>query len=176
MERKVKYNYEMKLRCVQEVLQNHRSENSVAIENNIDRTDLRKWIAFYQKYGSESLLSRKNKIYSVDFKIQVLEAMKKKSLSLSETCVTFNIPSQSVIINWKRKYDEEGYSGLVDKPKGRPNSMNFKRAKKKSNKPLTREEELLLEIESLRAQNDLLKKLQALIQAEEAEPNKKLKP
>jgi transposase len=51
--------------------------------------------------------------------------------------------------------------------------MEFKRAKKKSNKPLTREEELLLENESLRAELDLLKKLQALIQQEQ---NKKHKP
>jgi transposase len=35
--------------------------------------------------------------------------------------------------------------------------MQFKRAKKKSNKPLTRDEELLLENESLRAELDLLK-------------------
>jgi transposase len=42
-----------------------------------------------------------------------------------------------------------------------------KRKKRKSDKPLTREEELLLEIEALRCENELLKKLQALIQAEE---------
>jgi transposase len=51
--------------------------------------------------------------------------------------------------------------------------MKFKRAKKNSNKPLTREEELLLENESLRAELDLLKKLQVLIQQEQ---NKKQKP
>tara|TARA_B110000967_G_scaffold150233_1_gene154058 strand:- start:6686 stop:6862 length:177 start_codon:yes stop_codon:yes gene_type:complete len=43
---------------------------------------------------------------------------------------------------------------------------NFKRKKRKSDKPLTREEELLQEIESLRCENDLLKKFHALIQAE----------
>ena len=54
--------------------------------------------------------------------------------------------------------------------------MILNEKKRKSDKPLTREEELLLEIESLRAENALLKKLQALIQAEEAEQNKKRKP
>jgi transposase len=44
---------------------------------------------------------------------------------------------------------------------------NFKRKKRKSDKPLTREEELILENERLRCENALLKKLQALIQAEE---------
>ena len=41
----------------------------------------------------------------------------------------------------------------------------FKRKKRKSDKALTREEKLLQEIESLRCENDLLKKFHALIQA-----------
>ena len=44
--------------------------------------------------------------------------------------------------------------------------MQFKKAKKKPNRPLTREEELLLDIESLHAELDLLKKFLALIQEE----------
>ncbi len=50
---------------------------------------------------------------------------------------------------------------------------NFKRKKRKSNKLLTREEELLLENEALRCENDFLKKLQALIQAEEQAKKRK---
>ena len=42
---------------------------------------------------------------------------------------------------------------------------DYKRKKSKSGKPLTREEELLKENERLRCENELLKKLQALIQA-----------
>jgi transposase len=49
-----------------------------------------------------------------------------------------------------------------------------KRKKRKSDKPLTREEELLLENEALRCENELLKKLQALIQAEEKATKRKL--
>jgi transposase len=40
--------------------------------------------------------------------------------------------------------------------------MNFKRKQRKTDKPLTREEELLLKSESLRAENELLKKLTSL--------------
>jgi transposase len=35
MERKVKYNYKFKLRCVEEVLRKHRSVNSEAYENSV---------------------------------------------------------------------------------------------------------------------------------------------
>ncbi len=44
---------------------------------------------------------------------------------------------------------------------------DIKPKKRKSEKPLTKEEELLLENEKLRCENDYLKKLQALILAEE---------
>ena len=175
MERKIKYNYDFKLRCVNEVLKGNRSVCSVAKENEIRSSNLCKWIAFYRKLGKEGLLARKNQSYSVDFKQNVLQTIKKKSLSLEEACVVFNIPSDSIIIQWQKKYKDQGALGLECKPKGRPKSMNFKRAKKKTNKPLTREEELLLEIESLRCENALLKKFNALVQAEEIK-NIKRKP
>ena len=49
---------------------------------------------------------------------------------------------------------------------------NFKRSKRTSDKPLTREDELLRENERLRCELDLLKKLQALIQAEKTKKRK----
>nr|WP_294922274.1 transposase [uncultured Flavobacterium sp.] len=166
MERKVKYNYEFKLRCVQEVLKNNRSIRSVAKENNFTESNLRKWVNLYKHYGKQGLLPKMNQYYSIDFKLKVLKKIQEKSLSLIEACFVFNIPSESVITQWRTNYKKHGIAGLEAKPKGKP-TMTFKRAKKKSNKPLTREEELLLEIESLRCENALLKKFNALVQAEE---------
>jgi len=177
MERKVKYDYDFKLRCVEEVLKKHRSIESVAAENSFDESNLRRWISFYIKYGREGLLPRrKNQSYSTDFKLKVIKTIKKESLSLAEACLAFNIPTKSTIISWQRKYEEEGLTGLKLKPKGRPVSMNIKRKKRKSDKPLTREEELLRENEYLRAENEILKKFNALVQAEQANQNKRLKP
>ena len=175
MERKVKYDYEFKLQCVNEVLVKNYSINSVAKQYKLRVSNLCKWIGFYRKFGKEGLLPRKNQKYSIEFKLRVLQGIEKKSLSLEEACIEFNIPSDSVIIQWQKNYQKLGVSGLNNKPKGRPKSMTFKRAKKKSNKPLTREEELLLEIESLRCENALLKKFNALVQAEEIK-NTKPKP
>jgi transposase len=174
MERKVKYNYEFKLRCVEEVLKKHRSVIATANKNGIADTNLKRWISCYIKFGNEGLLPRqRNTNYSVDFKLKVLQTIQNKLLSLGEACLTFNIPAKSTIMSWQRKYAEEGLAGIELKPKGRPASMNFKR---KSDKPLTREEELLREIEYLRAENELLKKFNALVQAEQANQNKRLKP
>ena len=79
-----------------------------------------------------------------------------------------------MIIKWKKDFANFGIEGLKPKPKDQPKSMtNFKRKKRKSDKPLTREEELMLENEKLRCENDLLKKLHALIQAEEKAKKRK---
>jgi transposase len=67
----------------------------------------------------------------------------------------------------EKRFANFGLKGLYSKTKGRPKTMNNKRKKRKSDKPLTREEELLLENEAIRCELDFLKKLQALIQAEE---------
>tara|TARA_R110002050_G_scaffold285852_1_gene435720 strand:+ start:1676 stop:2194 length:519 start_codon:yes stop_codon:yes gene_type:complete len=172
MGRKVKYSYEFKLRCVKEVLNHHQTVKSVSESNGFHHTTLHDWVRAYETFGKKGLVPRKTKKYSLEFKHQVLESIKKDALSLSQACMKFNIPTKSVIIGWQRKYKYLGVMGLSDKPKGKP-GIPLKRARKKSNKPLTREEELLLENESLRAELDLLKKLEALIQAEQ---NKKLKP
>ena len=175
MERKVKYSYEIKLRCVNEVLKKNQSITSISKENGIGKTSLKDWIRCYNEFGIEGLIPiQKNKNYSVVFKLKVLKTIESKSLSLSKACLIFNIPSSSIIRRWQGSYSKEGIAGLKLKTKGRPVVMNFKRKQRKTNKPLTREEELLLENESLRCENELLKKLQALIQAEEK--SKKRKP
>ncbi|MHA3789340.1 transposase [Flavobacterium hauense] len=49
MERKVKYNYEFKLCCIEEVLKHHCSAESVAYEHGFTKSNLRHWIGFYSK-------------------------------------------------------------------------------------------------------------------------------
>ena len=177
MERKVKYTYEFKLRCVEEVLKKHQTLVATAKENDVALTGLKWWIRCYIALGKEGLLpSQKNTNYSITFKLKVLQAIEKKKLSLGQACLTFNIPARSTIISWQRRYAKEGLAGLKLKPIGRPVSMNIKRKKRKSNQPLSREEELLRELEYLRAENEILKKFNALVQAEQAKQNKRLKP
>jgi transposase len=177
MLRKVKYDYEFKLRCVNEVLKKCRSIPSIAKETGVHASQLKKWVAIHSCKGRLGLLPtpKQKQKYSSAFKLNVLTSIWKKSLSLRAACFKFSIPSESTIITWQKQYAKEGMLGLERKA-GRSPTMLFKRAKKKSSKPLTREEELLRENEILRAENALLKKLQALIQAEEAKENKRRKP
>ena len=100
-----------------------------------------------------------------DFKLKILSVIEKENLSLKEASRRFNIPAESSILSWQRNYKKNGILGLENRPRGRPKTMsNYKRKKKKTGKPLTREEELLERIYYLEAQNAILKKLDALIQ------------
>ena len=174
MERKVKYDYTFKLECVELVLKKHYSNVYVSKLKGPNESDIRRWVKFYKTYGKIGLLPSKNQSYSIDFKLKVLKKIKAKSLSISEACLEFNIPTKSTIFKWQKDFTTFGIAGLQPKPKGRPKSMSdYKRKKRKTDKPLTREEELLLENERLRCENALLKKLQALIQAEEAAKKRK---
>ena len=166
MERKVKYDYAFKLECVELVLKKHYSENYVSKLKRTSRSNIRKWLSFYKIYGNIGLLPRKNQSYTIDFKLKVIRTIQKESLTLMATCLRFNIPDKAIIVKWKKDFANFGLEGLKPKQRGKPISMSdFKRKKHKTDKPLTREEELLKENERLRCENELLKKLQALAQA-----------
>ena len=166
MERKVKYDYAFKLECVELVLKKHYSVLNVAKLKGPNESNIRKWVSFYTTYGEVGLLPRINQSYSSDFKLKVLKNIEKESLSLSATSIKFNIPDVAIILKWQKDFANFGVVGLQPKQRGRPIPMSdYKRKKSKSDKPLTREEELLKENERLRCENELLKKLQALIQA-----------
>lgn len=173
MYKRNKYGYEFRLHCVEAVLKGKCSIKEVAREKGFEESNLRLWVGFYERYGKAGLKPRGKQHYEAGFKRQVLETIDKELLSLRSACIRFNIPSESVIISWRKAYELNGQSGLIAQRNGRPPQMKppIKRKPRKSTKPLTREEELLRENEYLRAENELLKKLQALVQT-----NKKQKP
>lgn len=136
---------------------------------------LDKWVVHYETYGIYGLIPKgKNNSYSQEFKYNVISTIEKQNLSLSETCLKFNIPSESIILKWQKDFTNFGLEGLKSKTRGLKKTMNSPRKKiLKTSKVLTREEELLIENERLRCENAFLKKLRALVQEEEEELKKR---
>jgi transposase len=173
MSRKIKYSYDLKLSSVKAFIDDHQPARVIANQSVVPLRMLYRWIFLYRHLGAQGLAAKQNGSYSPAFKRKVLRSIEKHGLSLPQACVKFSLGSDAMIIDWKRKFEEFGLAGLVNKPKGIKLMEKPKYAKKlKFKHPLTREQELLLELQSLRAENALLKKLQALIQAEE-EANKR---
>lgn len=114
-----------------------------------------------------------NKKYTGEFKQMVVETMLKGKLSHKETERQFNLPDRRAA-SWERIYLEEGAEGLYIERRGRAckNSGTQKGLKPQLDKKV--EEDLIAEVQRLRAENAYLKKLNALVSKEERK-NKKLK-
>jgi transposase len=110
----------------------------------------------------------KGKPYPGKFKQSVVEDIRANHISYSEAMRKYGIGGKMSIQKWERIYLEEGPEGLsVDRrghgSKGRPPKLNKKV-----------EEDLIAEVQRLRAENDYLKKLNALV-LEEQHRNRKRK-
>lgn len=168
MGRKAKYSKEFKLKAVESVLLDCNGVADVSNKLGINESELKKWVKYYKKYGVPALEPRPtNTRYTLDFKLKVVHTIENHGFSIREAALKFNVPSPSTVQRWFSIYQETGSFAIQQRPKGRPRIMNKGKPNKQSNKPLTREEELLRENESLRAELALLKKLHALAQARE---------
>ncbi|MCF0065867.1 helix-turn-helix domain-containing protein [Dyadobacter chenwenxiniae] len=146
--------------------------NELSRRFKIAKSSVQKWIGHYKQGGGSSLLPQYGHNYTKEFKQQVVHAYQNQGLSLNECCFKFKIPSMSTLHVWIRQYEQFGIDGFIT-ARGRPRSMKNKPKIIKTYGPLTRLEELENENLRLRAENDLLKKLDALIREKEAAQKKK---
>lgn len=110
----------------------------------------------------------RNKHYTPEFKKMLVETMLSEKLSYRETAHRFEVKSHGSIQDWERIYLEEGPEGFSVERRGRGSK---RRAPKQLPKEV--EEDLLAEVQRLRAENDYLKNLQALILEDERRQREK---
>ena len=108
-----------------------------------------------------------NKRYTPEFKKMVVETMEKEQLSIYATMQEFGINDHKIIERWERIYLEEGPEGPAIKRRGRGSTGRSKKLPKEV------EEDLLAEVQRLRAENDYLKNLQALVLEDERRQRRK---
>lgn len=107
-----------------------------------------------------------NKRYTPEFKKLVVETMQKEKMSYRETARQFEIRDVKRVAAWERIYLEEGPEGLAVERRGR-------KGRPPKQLPTEVEEDLLAEVQRLRAEVDYLKNLQALVWEEERRRRKK---
>lgn len=98
-----------------------------------------------------------NKRYTPEFKIKVVETMQKEKLSYSEAAREFDVSNHNRVADWERIYLEEGKEGFYVERRGRKSTGRPPKLKKEV------EEDLIAEVQRLRAENAYLKKLNALV-------------
>ena len=110
-----------------------------------------------------------NKRYTGEFKQEVVETMMREKLSYTEAARQFDVSDHHRVASWERIYLEEGPEGLYVERRGRKSTGR----PPKQLKPEV-EEDLIAELQRLRAENAYLKKLKALVLEEERQ-NKRRK-
>lgn len=159
-----KFNGETKKKLIELMESNKHSVSSASKEIGVSVSIGKRWWKMYTEHGLEGLIM-KSGTYCGDFKVNAVKYMHDNKLSLNETSAMFGIPGVSTLLKWERIYYEEGEAGLLHERRGRPNKDMTKKSKdpkKKLEKQV--EEDLIAEVERLRAENAYLKKYNALIQ------------
>jgi transposase-like protein len=110
----------------------------------------------------------KNKVYSPEFKIAVVERMQKEKFSYHEVVREFGIGNpniggtRQIVQQWERIYLEEGAEGLMKERRGRTTKLGNSKLGRPPKLEKSVEEDLIAEVQRLRMENEYLKKLNAL--------------
>ena len=107
-----------------------------------------------------------NKRYTPEFKEEVIRTMQEEGLGYLETAARFGIRHKRVQ-DWERIYLEEGAEGFHIERRGRGSTGRPRRLPKEV------EEDLLAEVQRLRAEVEYLKNLQALVLEDERRQHRK---
>lgn len=178
-----KYSYEFKRKVVQEYLEGKGGYEDIARQNNIpDGKQVRVWVKAYSELGEEGLMrSRKNKNYSFQFKLSVVELYMTSEVSYQELALSQGINNPSLITRWVNDFRIAGPDALRPQKKGRKKTLDNKKFKKPSKTveamPVDTSAEHVKELEDenlkLRIENAYLKELRRLCLEEEALLKKK---
>ena len=136
--------------------------NKVCQELHVDGKSLKVWYSKYKEGGELALLRPEQEHHrSIEEKVQIIEDIVANNLSLSDASMKHQLDVKT-LRQWRKTYLESGAAGLMRKNK----SM----AKKKvyTAEQLDELEMLRRRNEYLEAENALLKKVKALVEAREA--------
>ena len=121
---------------------------------------------------------RKNKNYSAEFKICVIMDMREHHLGYRETVRKYLqgvSPTSAIgtLQRWERIYLEEGAEGLMKERRGKGTPLSDRKRGRPPKLDKKVEEDLIAENQRLRMEIEYLKKLSALVLAEEQKNGKK---
>lgn len=175
-----KYGFEFKIEVVKAYLNGEGGYKYLANKFNIPAScNIENWVTSYREFGEEGLLrKRKNRKYTLDFKLEVVEYYLTTEISYKDLAMKLGINNPALITSWVAKFREQGVDGL-SKEKGRPPKMKPKEEKGKiveKTDAKVGESERIKELEKqvryLQIENAYLKELRRL-RLEETQRTKK---
>lgn len=164
-----KYNRAFKLKLAE--LAQDESSRMLGRKFGVSSGQIRYWSLVFQIHGAESF-RHYGYPYSSQFKLNAIKSMQENQWSLAHCCAYFDLSSPGILFQWRSIYSREGTLRLTSRKKGMPN-MNNTSTTPRPSEQMT-EKELREELEYLRAENAVLKKLEALAQEKKKKAKKRL--
>lgn len=157
----MKYPVSVRLAAVQHYLSRKGTLSETALLFGVGKSPLGRWIRAFRQRGAAGLEHRVARTYTQAFRLQVIRHMLESKCSSTEASAHFDIPNETLIQQWLKRYREGGAEAL------HPANTGGRMPKVKSpvdSKPFSEmtHAELQEELEYLRAENAYLKKLKAL--------------
>ena len=125
-------------------------------------------------------LERKNRCYSAEFKIGVIMDMREHHLGYCETVRKYwDLTTgqaenyKNIVKRWERIFLEEGAEGLMKERRGRAGAASGTKKGRPPKLDRKVEEDLIAENQQLRMEIEYIKKLSALVLAEEQKSGKR---
>ena len=163
----MKFSFEDKLKAVKSYLSGL-SEIQVTKLYGVNRTDLFIWVERYRQHGEYGLQRQPYFKATKELRLQIVSEHLIDFVSLTELSAKYLI-GHTTISRWCKLAREQGYEHLaLFKARGRPPKDTMGRPKKKKPEEMTELELLQLRVKELEAENALLKKVKALVEAREA--------
>lgn len=174
----ITYPVELILEIVQRNEQDHIGPSQLARDYNIGVNTIKFWLKEYRKNGYSAFQGNKKASHRISFdgkfKQRVISFwLDNPTLSSYDVAASFSI-GRTTLRQWKKTYDENGMDALLKERRGAP--MKPQRQKqiiesKKTDKE--RIDELERQLEYLQAENEYLKKLNALIHTKRSQQTKR---
>lgn len=162
-----RYTEKQKLAAVMAYRKGAGGLRATANAHDVGVDSLRAWIAAYEANGKAGLVAKKRGvIYDLDFKLEVLRRMQEEGLSCRQVAALFNIRRLDMVAEWNRLYAAHGAAALQPGWKWEQKRMSKPPSRRDDREAVTNDqrsrEELLRDLQQLRAENAYLKKVQAL--------------
>lgn len=169
----MRYSYEFKRKCVEIYRTGMYPETPDGVSESSFRSKVRQWRRLEDLHGPEALKHKNlNKVWSPEEKLELV--MQVRSGKAVQAVSIENRINDGMLHQWLHKYDVLGYNGLIDQKKGRkPENPQMKKININNPRKLEESEyeelvRLRVEIEYIRAENEVIKKEIALREEKEA--------
>ena len=148
-----KYGYEFKLQVVQDYFKGKGGCRYLAEKYNIpSKSSVQKWVAAFKEFGDEGLMrSRKNKIYTFEFKLHVVELYLSTEVSYQELALSVGINNPTLINKWVHDFRIAGPDALRPKQRGHRSKVSNPKESKQCK---------LINIENVNNSSEYLKQLE----------------